>query len=277
MNDAYHSMFDKITLSEEKKKQILQLSKNSRFSMKRRLIQRRYVVSAACLIILIFFMLGPTRVYARKIFHELIRFVSVNEEMIELAPLDSVHLTIPNDLQEIMFEGTLFQYKPYDTLASLEKNLNMDVLEFGCDYKEKNNQVNFQVQDHVAGSINMLIDTETSKEVLPISYTLYFSVDDNVSTGQLTYKDENDYVSYDYGEEKKTFHVQEKYKVIERYKSLNLNTDVLILEKTKEQSRREQTHKDESYYVVFVYDKVEYLLHFYSDLEGIKNAIERMK
>lgn len=277
MNDAYHSMFDKITLSEEKKKQILQLSKNSRFSMKRRLIQRRYVVSAVCVVILIFFMFGPTRVYARKIFHELVRFVSVNEEIIELAPSDSVLLTIPNDIQEIMFEGTLFQYKSYDTLASLEKDLNMDVLEFGCNYKEKNNQVNFQVQDHVAGSVNMLIDTEASKEVLPISYTLYFSVDGNVSTGQLVYKDEDDYVSYDYGDETKTFHVQEKYKVIERYKSLNLNTDVLILEKTKKQLRREQTHKDESYYVVFVYDKVEYLLHFYSDLEGIKSAIERMK
>lgn len=275
MNDPYHSMFDKITLSGERKKQILQLNRDLKISSKRGIVRRRYIVSAACIVVLIFFVFGPTRVYANKIFYEFIRLVSVNEKLFNIAPYEDVQLTIPVNLNEIIFEGTLFQYKSYDTLANLEKDLNMDVLDFGYEYNIKDNQVNFQVENHVAGSVNMVIDTKASNEALPISYTLYFSLDKNVPPEQLEYKD--NYISYHIEDEAVVFDVGEKYKVIESYRSSNLNTDVLILETIKKHICEEKVYNEKFYYAVFVYNKVEYMLYFSTDLESIKNAIETMK
>lgn len=275
MNNAYHSMFDKITLSDARKKQILQLNRDSKFSLKRGKVRRRYVVSAACIVALILFVFEPTRIYAKKIFNEFVRFVSVNGEFLHTTPYEEVELTIPVNMNEIILEGKLFQYKSYETLANLEKDLNMDVLDFGYDYHIRDNQVNFQVQDHVAGSVNMVIDTKASNEVLPISYTLYFSLDKNLPPEQLEFND--NYVSYDLKDGAVVYDLGEKYNVIESYKSSNLNTDVLILEAMKEHICEDEAYKKKSYYVVFVYDKVEYVLCFNAEVEGIKNAIETMK
>lgn len=275
MNNPYHSMFDKITLSDARKRQILKLNRGSKFSLRKGIVRRRYIVSAACIVALILFVFGPTRIYAKRIFNEFFRMVSVNGELLHTTPYEEVYLTIPVNMNEIILEGKLFQYKSYETLANLEKDLNMDILDFGYNYNIRNNQVNFQVQDHVAGSVNMVIDTKTSNEVLPISYTLYFSLDKNVSPKQLEFED--NYISYHIEDEAVVYDVGEKYNVIESYRSSTLNTDVLILEAMKEHICEDEVYKKKFYYVVFVYEKVEYVLCFNSELESIKNAIETMK
>lgn len=278
MNDVYYTMFDKITLSDEKMHQILQLNENSRFIYKRHLIQKKHLGFIACAMLLLFIAFEPTRVYANKFFHELVALISVNETDVELAQSEWLPITMPEDVQEKMFEGTLYQYKSYHSLVDLEKDLDIDLLDFECDYDKKNNQVCFQVENHSAASINMLIDNCGEGKTLPISYTVYFSTAKGKVTGHLKYKEKNSsYLDYDDNGEERIFYFDDKYEIVESYKSTNLNTDVLILEAIEGQRLGEQQNTKSVYYVIFVHDKKEYVLCFDTDLDNIKHIVEMMK
>lgn len=275
MNDVYYSMFDKVTLSDSKKQEILQLSKESHYSHKRYSIRRVCLVPAACVVMLLIFVFGPTRVYADKVFLELLGLISVNKERVNIGSDEWLQIKMPDDIQTMNYDGTQYQYKTYDTLSELEKDLDIHVLDFNESYT-LDGQVNFQVMDEEAGSINMLLNGENAE--LPLRYTMYFSTKKGVSTGQLTFEDVNgSYFRYDIKNDQVVINTGVNYDVVETYKSPGLDTTVLIVADKLSRNINDEVRTDVGYLAVFVYDHVEYQLYFESGVEEIKSVIEQMK
>lgn len=275
MNDVYHSMFDKITLSDSKKQDILRLSKESRYSHKRYSIGRVCLVPAACVAMLLVFVFGPARVCADKVFCELLGLVSVNTERVNIGIDEWLQIKMPDDIQTMNYDGTQYQYKTYDTLSALENDLDIHVLDFNKNYT-LDGQVNFQVVDEEAGSINMLLNGENAE--LPLRYTMYFSTKKGVSTGQLTLEDiDGSYFPYDIENNQIVIHTGVNYDVVETYKSPGLDTSVLIIANKLCRTINDEVRTDVGYLAVFVYDHVEYQLYFESGVEEIKSVIEQMK
>lgn len=275
MNDIYHSMFDKVTLSDNKKQEILRLNKESQYSHKRYSIRRMCLVPVSCVAMFLIFVFGPTRVYADKVFQELCGFVSVNTEQISIGSDEWLKIKMPHDIQSLDYDGSEYQYKTYGTLSELETDLDIHVLDFDKDYTV-NEQVNFQVIDGEVGSINMLLNSENTE--LPLRYTMYFSTKKGVSTGHLIFEDvDSTYFKYEVKNGDVEIITGINYDVVETYTSPNLDTKVLIIEDKLSRTINNNLHTDVAYLAVFVYDHVEYQLYFESGVENIKGVIEQMK
>lgn len=276
MSESYYSMFDKIKLSDGKRQEILKLSKTSKKFHKRYSIQKKYTIPAVCMLVLCFFILEPTKLYANKLLYELLGLIQVNRDSVEIGHSEWLKIDMPRDVESVKYDGVVYQYKTYDKLRSLEQDLGIELLDFACEYQVKDNSINFVVENHEAGSINMLI--EHNKEGTPVSYTLYFSVAENVSTGQLKFEDmKRTYLSYKREGEDIKFDFEQKYDIVEIYKSENLNTDVIIAKENKNKIREDYQVSSETYFAIFVYNNIEYQLHFDTGVKDITRIIEQMK
>lgn len=279
MGDNYHSAFDKIKMSDEKKQEILQLAKESKNIHKRYSVQKICTIPAACIIVVCFFIFGPAKVDANELFHELVGLISVNRECIEIGRSEWLQIDMPGDVESLEYEGTVYKYKTYDKLKSLEQDLGIELLDFGCEYHVRDNEVHFQVENNEAGSINMSLEpSDCENEGLPVSYTLYFSTAENVSTGQLDFNDKTQtYLNYNSNGEKIEFNLEERFELVKKYRSSNLGTDVLLVREKSNTKNEMIQFSDIRYYAIFVYDRVEYQLCFNTDMNNIIHIIEQMK
>lgn len=279
MGDSYHSAFDKIKMSDEKKQEILRRAKESKNIHKSYSVQRKCTIPAACIIVVCFFIFGPAKVDANELFHELVGLISVNRECIEIGRSEWLQIDMPADIESLEYEGTVYKCKTYDKLKSLERDLGIELLDFGCEYHARNNEVHFQVENNEAGSINMSLEpSDCENEGLPVSYTLYFSTAENVSTGQLDFNNKTQtYLNYNSNGEEIEFNFEERFELVKKYRSSNLETDVLLVREKNNTKSEEIEFSSTRYYAIFVYDKAEYQLCFNSDVDNIIRIIEQMK
>lgn len=279
MGDSYHSAFDKIKMSDEKKQEILQRAKECKSIHKSYSVQKICTIPAACIIVVCFFIFGPAKINANELFHELVGLIKVNRECIEIGSSEWLKIDMPEDVESLKYEGTVYKYKTYNELKSLEQDLGIELLDFGCEYRIRDGGVHFQVENNEAGSINMLLDpSDCENEGLPVSYTLYFSTAENVSTGQLDFNDKTQtYLNYGSNGEQIEFDFEEKFELVKRYTSSNLETDVLLVREKNNTKSEEREFSSTRYYAIFVYDKAEYQLCFNSDVDNIIRIIEQMK
>ncbi len=276
MNKSYFNFYDKVRLSKDEQIEIMNLvtQKESRPVVTSKKANK---LSFACCIIIVILLAGNYSTcitFCKNLYNELRGIVRVNGKEEIMEETDIVPISIPENMEEISYNGITYKSKKYTNIFELENELGIDVLEYP--YTVELNTV-LQIEDNKDVLIHVEPKANTEKE--PIMIYMNFSIIPTEQNSIFQFED-TEAKTYIDQEGKNSFEqLGNEYKIVETYNSENLGIKVAIV-KDKLLSTNNLLEEDEElvyFHALFVYKNVEYKISMSGTLDEVKQCVEKFE
>lgn len=276
MNKSYFNFYDKVRLSKDEQIEIM--NQATQKESKSVVISKKAnkLSFACCMVIVVLLAVNYSTciTFCKNIYNELRGIVHVNGKEEVMEETDIIPVSIPENMEEISYNGITYKSKKYTNIFELENELGIDILEYP--YTVELNTV-LQIEDDKDVLIHVEPKANTEKE--PIMIYMNFSIIPTEQNSIFQFEDTEAKTYIDQDGKNSFEQLGNEYKIVETYNSENLGINVAIVKDTLLSTNNllEQNEELVYFHALFVYKNIEYKISMSGTLDEVKQCVEKFE
>lgn len=257
--------------------------------------KRRVAISAGlgvCVLIFLCLCLCHSPVYsnAKPFIARLQAWLHLDHERVTVGEMQKNSIRIPEDCEEVEYQGEQYLAKSYDSIEELEEDIGKHLDVWRGVEKFGENDIMLRIVEGEYARIDIFYDVsegafkgrkECESKMQGLKCCITIPLSEEFSMNNIKLKDQvlRDAILEDEGNLIK-YDRNGGYSIVETYDSVHLNTTISVIETKKTENINKKQDEVESYhyyYLYFVHGGLSYQISCKSDLETVKSIVEELQ
>lgn len=270
------------------------IEKLSERRIKKKSYKVAYIAGVAVLALAVCLCITPVKSFAQKVMKQFGAMLNLNNDEVNLGMTEEIHIDIPDDCEEFVYEGVTYLGKSYDDISDVSKDIGVDIYSWtGFDeYIECGAIINIVKNDYCRiGMGKGYVYRELSSEEHPyieerddlpiVDIEISFPLSQETTLGELMLQNQQlQYALTDDRGNIQEYQQNIEYELVEQYDSKTLGTRITVIAQKDHFDRTgdygESTSEHILYYMYFTLEGMCYQVNCIGTLDEAHDVIENI-